>query len=106
MDWRAAPLAEEGVAQGLVHVEIADRIAELVGLGVLVYGLARAAKIGVVLAELVLSRDLKQLFERLVLHAANALGRDGVFPLGVLLDIAALMSISTTSGCSSSHCSR
>ncbi len=53
-------------------------------------GLAGTAELGVVLAELVLAGDLKEFFERLVLDAPNAFGRDEVFPFGVLLDVAPL----------------
>ena len=73
-----------------MHVEIADRIAELVGLGVFVDGLAGPAEFGLVLAELVLAGDLEEFFQRLCFDSPNAFGRDEVFPFGVLFDVAPL----------------
>ena len=68
----ARALADDGVLQRLVQVEVRDRIAELVGLAVLVADLAGALEVGRVLAERVLARDREELFEGLVLDAAHA----------------------------------
>ena len=73
-----------------MQVEVADRVAELVRLRFVVHRLAGAVEFGLVLAELVLAGDLKEFFERLLFDAADALGGDEIFALGVLFDIAAL----------------
>ena len=80
-------MPEDRVLQRFVHVQIRDRIAILVRFRFLVQRLARAAKIGLVLAHLGFEGDVEELLQRLVLNPENPLRGNDVFPLGVLVDV-------------------
>src|SRR5262249_42169804 len=85
-----ASLADGGVLQRLVEVEVGDGVAELVRLGVVVPDLARPLEVARVLAGRILLRDLEELLEGLVLDPPHPLRRDGEPALLVLLEIAFL----------------
>ena len=91
LDRVAAPLAGHGVLEGLVHVQVGQRVAEDVGLGVLVADRPVPLVGGLVLADRVALEGLEQVRQGRFLDPANPLGADLILPLAVLLDQAFLL---------------
>lgn len=83
-------LPHDRVLQRLVQIEVRDRVAELVRLGIVVPHLAGALEFGRVLARHVLLCRGEQLFERLILHPADAARRDPDAAFLVFFEVAFL----------------